>query len=222
MVTHRLEFKALNLTPEDILFEMGYRNIKPEEEILSTVHTLFDKVESLTEPSCAFRIFDGEVEPPFITFHGIGTMQVGDVISDLLKGSIRFALFAATAGKRFQEFQETIKEAGDMLHIFIVDTIGSCVAEKCGDQMEILLEKEIADYRHTHRFSPGYCGWSLMEQKQLFKLLGGNPCEISLSEVCLMTPIKSISGIIGIGEKVNEKQYGCQFCELETCYKRKR
>lgn len=35
--------------------------------------------------------------------------------------------------------------------------------------------------------------------------MGGAPCGISLSDVCLMTPIKSISGIIGIGPEVDEK-----------------
>ena len=108
-----------------------------------------------------------------------------------------------------------------MLHIFILDVIGSCIAEKAGDKMELLLEKEIADYNHTNRFSPGYCGWDLTEQKKLFALLDGNPCGIKLSESCLMMPIKSISGIIGTGKNVTKKEYGCQFCELETCYKRK-
>jgi hypothetical protein len=37
-----------------------------------------------------------------------------------------------------------------------------------------------------------------------------------------MTPIKSISGVIGIGKEVRPGQYACQYCELETCYKRKK
>ena len=96
------------------------------------------------------------------------------------------------------------------------------LAEKAGDRMERLLEKELGGERHTNRLSPGYCGWHLTGQKTLFRLMGGSPCGISLSDVCLMTPIKSISGIIGIGPEVDEKKYGCQYCELETCYKRKR
>ncbi|MDL2281878.1 hypothetical protein LJC44_02010 [Parabacteroides sp. OttesenSCG-928-G06] len=218
---YTLDFQSLGLTPSDILYEMGYRKVMPEEEILSSVYSIFNKVEIITKPSCTFRIFDGEVKEGIVRLHNQGEMHTGETISGLLKGSTRFALFAATAGKEFQAFQEEIKQEGNMLHIFILDMIGSCIAEKAGDQMELLLEKEIAGYRHTHRFSPGYCGWSLMEQKELFRLLGGAPCGIVLSDVCLMSPIKSISGIIGIGTVVNEKQYGCQFCELETCYKRK-
>lgn len=108
-----------------------------------------------------------------------------------------------------------------MLHTFILDTIGSCIAEKAGDKMESLLEKEIAGYRHTYRFSPGYCGWPLKEQKEIFRILENRPCGILLSDVFLMHPIKSISGIIGIGNNIQERKYGCDICQLETCYKRK-
>lgn len=222
MVQHALDFQSLNLTPSDIIHEMGYREVMPEETILSSIYSIFNEIEALTRPSFIFRLFDGSINNSSVILGDEGSMQVGEIISSLLGGSTRFALFVATAGKEFQEFQEKIKSDNDILSIFILDVIGSCVAERVGDQMELFLEKEIEGYRHTHRFSPGYCGWALTEQKELFQLLGGEPCGITLSEVCLMSPIKSISGIIGIGDRVNEKQYGCQFCELETCYKRKK
>lgn len=216
-----LDFPSLGLTPRDVLYEMGYQKVMPDEAILNEVYTLFDRIKTLVQPSCAFRLFDGEVENTSVLLQNGGSFEVGSVISNLLSGSTNFALFAATAGESFQQFQEEVKEGDNMLHTFILDIIGSCIAEKAGDSMELLLEKEITGFSHTHRFSPGYCGWSLTQQKQLFTLLGDNPCGITLSDVCLMNPIKSISGIIGIGHTVNVKQYGCQFCELETCYKRK-
>jgi cobalamin-dependent methionine synthase I len=87
--------------------------------------------------------------------------------------------------------------------------------------METALEQEIEGFRHTSRYSPGYCGWHLSEQRKLFRLLGDSPCGIELSDVCLMKPIKSISGIIGVGRNVKEKQYGCRYCEMETCYRKR-
>lgn len=194
----------------------------PEETVRSSIYSIFNEVKAITKPSFIFRLFEGRINGLSVMLGDEGRMPVGEIISSLLEGSTRFALFAATAGKDFQEFQEKIKDDNDMLNIFILDMIGSCIAERTGDQMELFLEREIGGYPHTHRFSPGYCGWLLTEQKELFRLLGDEPCGITLSEVCLMSPIKSISGIIGIGDAVNKKQYGCQFCELETCYKRKK
>ncbi len=221
MFNYTIRFDLLELDSSDILKEMGYGKVMPEDEVVTTTDSLLAKVASFVKPSCTFDLFDGETCNTSVIL-GKQTLEIGKTITGLLKGSERFCLFTATAGTLFQDFQNETKEKGDILRTFILDIIGTCIAEKTGDVMEKLLEKEIAGNRHTHRFSPGYCGWHLTEQRQIFRLLGGNPSGISLSESCLMTPVKSISGIIGIGKEVNEKQYGCNFCELETCYKRKK
>lgn len=222
MFNHALDFSVLELGSSEILNEIGYGKVLPEDEVLTMTNTLLAEVASFVKPSCAFDVFDGEISGASSVLLGPYTMETGKTITGLLNGAERFCLFVATAGTLFQDFQDKIKKQGDILQTFVLDIIGTCIAEKTGDIMEKLLEKEIMGCRHTHRFSPGYCGWSLTEQKQLFDLLGGNPSGITLSESCLMMPVKSISGIIGIGKKVNEKQYGCNFCELETCYKRKK
>jgi hypothetical protein len=51
------------------------------------------------------------------------------------------------------------------------------------------------------RFSPGYCGWDLTAQRGLFEALQPAEIGITLSESCLMRPLKSISGVFIAGEK---------------------
>lgn len=222
MFDYELDFHSLSLTADDLFAEMGYGAVKPEEPIEELTVAMLTEISSWIVPRCTFSLFSGKTEAGVVYLDSGEQLLVGNTISSLLNGSNRFAFFAATAGTAFQEYQERLKTEGDILNCFIADVIGTCVAEKAGDYMERLLEKELAGMRHTNRLSPGYCGWHLTGQQTLFGLMGGSPCGISLSEVCLMTPIKSISGIIGIGPEVNEKKYGCQYCELETCYKRKR
>ena len=215
-----IPFSELNLHQEDIFFEMGYKNIHPEPYLTDTLHELWPLLNSKVVAECAFLIDEGAFLDNSVTIKGI-ELNTGATITSLLKNSVRFAIFAATAGNSFEEMINSVKKEDDILKIYLMDMVGTCIAEKAGERMEEYLEKEIGDMMHTNRFSPGYCGWHLMEQRKIFGLLGGNPCGISLSEVCLMTPIKSISGIIGIGENVSTKQYACSFCELETCYKKK-
>jgi cobalamin-dependent methionine synthase I len=75
----------------------------------------------------------------------------------------------------------------------------------------------------TNRYSPGYCDWDITEQKKLFGLLPAVFCGISLTESMLMKPIKSISGIIGIGKEVSFKRYSCNYCKDNHClYRNKR
>ena len=221
MFNYALESDSLGLELSDVLKEIGYGKVMPEDEIVAIANSLLIEVASFVKPSCTFALCDGEIAGSSIVFDNYH-LEIGKTIAGLLKGSERFCVFAATTGTLFQDFQNEIKAKDDILQTFILDVIGSCIAEKAGDIMETLLEKEIVNNRHTHRFSPGYCGWPLTDQKLLFELLGGTPSGITLSETCLMSPVKSISGIIGIGKEVNEKQYGCNFCELETCYKRKK
>lgn len=222
MPEYALSFDSLSLTASELFAEMGYGDKEPGEEVRTLTVSMLEDISRWIAPRCIFSIYEGHLEENAIYLNGGERFLVGPVIASLLKGSARFALFAATVGTAYQQFQEQLSKEGDMLKVFIADIIGSCIAEKAGDYMERLLEAELGGERHTNRFSPGYCGWHLTGQKELFRLLGDTPCGIRLSEVCLMMPIKSISGIIGIGPDVDERKYGCQYCELETCYKRKK
>ncbi|MCK5694244.1 MAG: methionine synthase, partial [Bacteroidales bacterium] len=73
----------------------------------------------------------------------------------------------------------------------------------------------------TNRYSPGYCSWNVEEQQKLFSLFPKGTCGISLSESSLMSPVKSISGIIGIGAEVKYREYTCEICPMLNCQFRK-
>ncbi|MEE9574398.1 MAG: LacI family DNA-binding transcriptional regulator [Candidatus Neomarinimicrobiota bacterium] len=43
---------------------------------------------------------------------------------------------------------------------------------------------------------------------------------IEITDSALITPIKLVSGIIGLGENVKKKAYTCNICTMENCYLR--
>ena len=220
MKPYEVVFSSLKLTDEDIFRELGYGKTTPESYVVEEVAGLMEYLACHIKPGCAFAIYDGEAIRDSIYLNDI-QLNTGKVIAPLMKHSTAFAVFAVTAGQEFEAYTHQLKQEGDILRSFLLDTIGTCIAERAGDYMENRLEEQIGGLNHTNRFSPGYCGWHLTEQKKIFHLLGDTPCGIQLSEVCLMTPIKSISGIIGVGERVARKQYGCNICDFEDCYKRR-
>ena len=65
--------------------------------------------------------------------------SIGKIITRQLRGSESFAFFAATAGTGFEKFQHTLQQEGDMVKVYIADAIGSIIAEKTADCMEIAL-----------------------------------------------------------------------------------
>jgi cobalamin-dependent methionine synthase I len=97
--------------------------------------------------------------------------------------------------------------------------VGSEMVEGAMDMVQDELEKEMKQQNMgiTDRYSPGYCDWQVSEQPKLFSLLPEKFCGISLSESCLMYPIKSVSGVIGIGPKAERKGYICSFCNMKNC-----
>lgn len=113
---------------------------------------------------------------------------------------------------------------GDMVRVFIADAIGSCLAETCADNMEATLQQNInkLGWQRTNRFSPGYCGWHVREQQRLFTFFPKEPCGVHLTDSSLMIPIKSVSGVIGLGLDVRYNPYTCGLCDFAKCYKRKK
>ena len=75
------------------------------------------------------------------------------------------------------------------------------------------------EFKISNSYSPGYCGWHVTQQKFLFSLLPEQPCGVRLSESSLMSPIKSVSGVIAVGERIVKRKYGCELCGKADCYK---
>lgn len=209
---------------KEVLTEMGYPDErKADPFIVQQIDTLMTDIAEKAEPCYVYRLFSGRVdEAQEVVWVEDVCLKTGHIITLLMKGASEFALFAATAGEYVAHRMDIAAREHDVLEEYLLSAIGSCLVEKAGDCMEHALQADIRGLKHTRRFSPGYCGWPLSDQKSLFRFLGGNPCGITLSEYYLMSPIKSISGLIGIGHEVNQHQYGCAICNLKSCYKRKK
>jgi len=150
-------------------------------------------------------------------------LNTGAQIGGYLKGADYLAFFVCTAGKMFTDLMGQYNQKGDYLEAFIVDAIGSLTVEKAMDKIQAQLELEMQaeGLPITNRYSPGYCDWPVSRQRELFDQMGDIPIAVSLTESCLMLPMKSVSGIIGIGAQVRKRPYACQICKFGNCAYRK-
>ncbi len=213
MTEKTLSFEELGITPADVYEQMGYHDAQPDKATQQETATILKEVSQWLRPR--FSYFVVNKQPDF---------EMGNIILRQLRGSEAFALFICTSGLEFETYQHRLKEQGDMVRVFIADALGSVIAEKCADQMEKALQESIdkLGWKHTNRFSPGYCGWHVSQQQLLFPLFQGHTCGVKLTDSSLMVPIKSVSGIIGLGEKVRKLEYTCGLCDFKQCYKRKK
>jgi hypothetical protein len=151
------------------------------------------------------------------------TFNLGRQVCGYIKEATQVALFLCTAGEDFTRMTNQLNEQGDIMEAYILDAIGSLTVENAMDRIQEHLKSAmgIQGMNISNRYSPGYCNWPLSDQKMLFNLIGENPTGVRLSDSCLMTPRKSVSGIIGIGANLRHHKYGCEVCTNSSCIYRK-
>ena len=219
-----LSFNELDITLPELYEAMGYGTHVPDENVRQLSEQTLSGAAQVTRPCFLYTHIDATLEEE--TLHsGNCSFAIGRIIARQLRGSERFIIFVATAGVEFEEWTKQLKSEGDIVALYMADSLGSIIAEKTADRMESMLEKELMpqELLHTNRFSPGYCGWHVSEQQKLFSLFPtAEPCGIHLTDSSLMIPIKSVSGVIGIGKQVHKLAYSCGLCTLESCYRRKK
>ena len=179
------------------------------------------KCLQLSSPEGAFVLTDahsstrvGEIRLPGISF------DIGKIIQKMLQYSESYAIFIVTAGPEPEQLARTLLSEGSYLEGYIVDLAASTIVDLAADQVHEQVKglAKLHGLRITNRYSPGYCSWNVEEQQKLFSLFPEGCCDISLSDSSLMNPVKSLSGIIGLGAEVKYNEYTCKICPMKNCH----
>jgi hypothetical protein len=145
--------------------------------------------------------------------------NTGEIVTSFIRESEQILFFIITAGKAIELESRKFLHRTEPLLGYIYDVLGSLIVESALEKFLLAREEDFikAGLKTTNPYSPGYCGWPVSDQRELFDLFGDKNCGIRLSETCLMDPIKSISGIIGIGKDVKKQPYSCAICDANNC-----
>ncbi|WP_430972156.1 vitamin B12 dependent-methionine synthase activation domain-containing protein [Sunxiuqinia rutila] len=149
--------------------------------------------------------------------------KVGRTIRKELEGAEKLAFFVCTAGATLSNKAVSMLKGEDPVLGYVYDILGGAIAEAVGDKLQQLIRQRVKKdgCNITNRYSPGYCHWDVSDQHKLFRLLGGSPSGVSLTPSSLMNPVKSISGVIGIGKDVHFREYQCDLCQMKNCFYKK-
>jgi hypothetical protein len=171
---------------------------------------------------CVYKISEVKV-PQGQIVHSKGSLRCGSKIARQILGSEYFALFITTAGNSFDAWIKNKGTGGDVLAEYLCSSIGSVIADKVADliQEEIRIGASNEGRGITNRYSPGYCSWNIRGQKGIFDLLPSQKIGVELMPSFLMKPIKSVSGIIGIGKDKVPGPYMCDMCNMTNCLVKK-
>lgn len=223
---YKFSFENVRPAPDDINRVLYSSDVDCDTSLTDTVvNHVYDMVADSDEIAGGYRLVDCDSidDERGVISCGGKALEAGRRISRYMNGASQLALFVCTAGALFTRISHTYQSNNDFLEAFIVESIGSATVEKAMDMIQERLRRDMAEQglKITNRYSPGYCEWLLNGQKSLFGLIGMNSVGVTLSDSCLMQPIKSVSGIIGIGANVKLYPYGCRICASKTCVYRK-
>jgi hypothetical protein len=149
-------------------------------------------------------------------------LRVGHIIGAHVHVADGAALFVVTIGDALESRARSLMKDGHVMEGYALDAVGSAAADACAAWVErdIRTAAESAGWQASRRLSPGYCGWATDEQRKLFALMPDRPGGVRLTESSLMMPIKSVSGIVGLGPDVVRIDYACAVCDREECFRR--
>jgi hypothetical protein len=223
--TFQFDFKDLKLSVSQIESFMGYKPGESQETVSELVSEVLKEAEEICTMKAEYRFFNDisfDDSEKTLTVNSL-VFNIKKIIYSQIKKSDSAALFLCTAGEEIGTRSKKSMKEGDLLRGYVYDVVGSEAVETAADLMQDQLEREINALGKgiTNRFSPGYCGWLVEEQHELFQLMPDNFCGIKLNPSALMVPMKSISGIIGIGKNVKRHPYTCNLCDMKDCIYRR-
>ena len=189
------------LTAKHIATALRYMRVPPavqDEELTRTVSEAFSKLTGYVEPRCVWGRF------PILRYDGgfelEGAYIYSNDIARLTAKSDECILLAATLGHEVDR-QITLAQQKNMLDGVALDACASVMVDAYIDDlvMNEVVPRLQEGEKLTHRFSPGYGDLKMSVIEDIITILNATKrIGLSVTRSLMMTPIKSVTAIIGV------------------------
>lgn len=187
---------------EEILKYLGYKNNDCDIEMSNLIDECLKELDLISNFTYVY-----------IKSNVIYDFLNKDEYIELLKGSNEYVLCATTLGydvdKKIKHYLVTNK-----VKALVMDACASCYLMDKADKYE-----EIFGENRTFRFCPGYSNTPLSDNRIILELLKDVKPKVQVLESLMLSPNKSMVGIIGLGIKKEKTCGTCMF--LDRCIYKK-
>jgi len=211
---------------------LNHQGIPEDSVIPDHIISLFeDAVNVFKEKAKPVAIIKKVTVKEFdIIFEGERNNEDQAPLENIYPHSDDLALFALTVGSEIVDTINDLFNKKDFAPGAMLDSVASMAADKSVEVLEAYLYNNLSEKKLIRKgsivlgYSPGYCGWDLSGQKKLFQHLNPGEIGVTLNESYLMSPLKSVSGVLVHGDKeihVFESSFTfCSYCKNQTCHDR--
>lgn len=210
---YNVRVKIFSPPPVDEREILRYAGCKTEDETLSALRKecLAECENALTYRACYCKL---SVADFYALVDGASQSQG---VRARLCGCDEVVLFAASVGLGLDRLMEKYAKISPTKSL-LFQAIGAERIESLCDELCAYLRTEYGAL--TARFSAGYGDFPLSAQKDFFRLLDcPKHIGVSLTDSLLMTPTKSVTAFVGLGDR--KDNVGCNACEKGDCEFRK-
>ena len=199
--------KGFKITVEraEITRYLGYGDNEIPPRVMTAIKEIEEIAPTLLEPVCAFRTMTHDEY-----YHSHFVCHISALVVCLV-----------TIGPKLDNVVNEFKLAGDLSRALILDSYGSAATEAAAEQAEAIIGAKIEEsgLKCSRRFSPGYGGWNVAEQKWLFAAVEGDSLGVSLTEGAMMNPRKSVTFAVAIGDHPVDMRNAdvCEHCGMVNC-----
>jgi hypothetical protein len=146
----------------------------------------------------------------------------GGPVTRVVGGASDLIVAVCTIGPGIESRASELQRSKEMFYAMMLSDLGSWAVDDVRQQVCHWLEEEAArrGLRVSVSLSPGESEWSVRDQPAIFSLLDTRPVGVSLGPSMVMSPIKSLSLIMGVGAQPMGVEGGsnCDFCTIrERC-----
>ena len=145
----------------------------------------------------------------------------GEFITKHLRNCTQAAVFLLTVGPTISKEIEGAFKENNYLKAMVLDGVADQAIEKIIMQYRNQLVESInaEGLGITGFINPGHLDFGVDQQRSIFKILDGSKIGLSLTDSCLIMPIKSASGLFGLGKGIgiSKDNHNCQHCTIENC-----
>lgn len=204
---------------------------QPPERVMNLYRKAADLFMELAEPRGIMKKIS--IEGFKDVYPGIGNNESESPLDDILPASQHLALFAGTVGAGVSKKVETMMASmgKDFALGFMLDSVASFCTDRITKVAESFFARQVYGEDELKDrglkvllYSPGYCGWHVSGQGTLFEYLEPGEIGITLNSSFLMTPIKSVSGLLVAGgaeiHRFDNLFSFCDDCKTFNCRER--
>jgi len=215
-------FSDLLIKSQDLEQLLGFTPGEVPDPFPYMIESAFLEAPELFEIRAGYRLVEpvGFDSANFRIEAGGKIFSPGRIVFKQLRNADKLAVYSGTAGRGTADRCKKLNQEGDEVYSYVLDVMGSIVAGKSVERMADDLEEMgyAGGWTISDSFSPGYCDWSVAEQQQLFSFFPPEFLGITLSPSSLMSPVKSVSGIIGAGRGLKRNGGQCRLCSDTSCF----